>query len=273
MREYRQLTEENRIEIYAMKQAGKQQKQIAKLLAVHPSTISRELSRNTGLRGYRPKQAHQKTLHRRVTACKAVKMMPETIDYIESKLQEQHSPEQIAKRMKLDPDWHGPAVSYERIYQHIWQDKAWGGTLYKHLRIGGTKQRRKRRNSRDMRGTIKNRVGILDRPKIVERKIRIGDWEGDTVVGKNHQGALVTLVDRKSKLTLIGKVDRYTAEAVEKTIISLMELLPRRNYTLTVDNGKEFASHESVAETLRIKVFFADPYSAWQRGLNENTNG
>ena len=83
----------------------------------------------------------------------------------------------------------------------------------------------------------------------------------------------MTLVDRKSKLTLIGKVDRYTAEAVEKTIVSLMELLPRRNYTLTVDNGKEFASHESVAETLRIKVYFADPYSAWQRGLNENTNG
>ena len=273
MREYRQLTDEDRIEIYAMKQAGKKQNKIAAELGVHPSSISRELSRNTGLRGYRPKQAQQMALHRRFTACKAVKMTPETIGYIEYKLLQEHSPEQIAKRMKLDPDWYGPAVSHERIYQHIWQDKAQGGTLYKHLRIGGTKQRRKRRNSRDMRGTIKNRVGIQERPKIVERKIRIGDWEGDTVVGKNHQGALVTLVDRKSKLTLIGKVDRYTAEAVEKTIISLMELLPRRNYTLTVDNGKEFASHESVAETLQIKVYFADPYSAWQRGLNENTNG
>jgi transposase, IS30 family len=273
MREYGQLTEEDRIEIYGMNQAGKKQNMIAGKLGVHPSTISRELARNTGLRGYRPKQAQQKTLHRRFNARKAVKMTPETIAYIESKLAKQHSPEQIAERMKLDPQWHGPAVSHERIYQHIWQDKARGGMLYKHLRIGGTKQRRKRRNSRDMRGTIKKRVGIQERPNIVERKIRIGDWEGDTVVGKNHQGALVTLVDRKSKLTLIGKVDRYTAEAVEKTIISLMELLPRRNYTLTVDNGKEFASHESVSETLRIKVFFADPYSAWQRGLNENTNG
>jgi len=273
MREYGQLTEEDRIEIYAMKQAGKEQNKIAAELGVHPSTISRELSRNTGLRGYRPKQAQQKTLHRRFTACKAVKMTPETIDYIECKLLQEHSPEQIAERMKLDPGWHGPAVSHERIYQHIWQDKAQGGMLYKHLRIAGTKQRRKRRNSRDMRGTIKNRVGIQERPKIVERRIRIGDWEGDTVVGKNHRGALVTLVDRKSKLTLIGKVDRYTAEAVEKTIISLMELLPRRNYTLTVDNGKEFASHESVADALQIKVYFADPYCAWQRGLNENTNG
>lgn len=273
MREYRQLTEDDRIEIYAMKQAGKEQNMMAAKLQVHPSTISRELGRNTGLRGYRPKQAQQKALQRRFNACKAVKMTPETIAYIERKLAEDHSPEQIAERMKLDPGWHGPSVSHERIYQHIWQDKAGGGLLYKHLRIGGTKQRRKRRNSRDMRGTIKNRVGIEDRPPIVERRIRIGDWEGDTVVGKNHQGALVTLVDRKSKLTLIGKVDRYTAEAVEKTIISLMELLPRRSYTLTVDNGKEFASHESVAETLRINVYFADPYSAWQRGLNENTNG
>jgi IS30 family transposase len=256
-----------------MKQAGKEQNKIAAKLGVHPSTISRELHRNTGPRGYRPKQAQQKTLHRRFTARKAVKMTPETIDYINSKLREQHSPEQIAERMKFDCHRHAQAVSHERIYQHIWQDKAQGGTLYKHLRIGGTKQRRKRRNSRDMRGIIPNRVGIEKRPKIVERRIRIGDWEGDTVIGKNHQGALVTLVDRKSKLTLIGKVDRYTAEAVEQTIISLMETLPRRNYTLTVDNGKEFASHESVAETLEIKVYFADPYSAWQRGLNENTNG
>ena len=273
MREYKQLTEEERIEIYAMMQAGKEQKMIAATLGVHPSTVSRELARNTGLRGYRPKQAQQKALHRRLTARKAVKMTPSTIDYIENKLAEQHSPEQIAERMKFDIDWHGPAVSHERIYQHVWQDKAQNGALYKHLRIGGTKQRRKRRNSRDMRGTIKNRVGIQKRPEIVERKIRIGDWEGDTVVGKNHQGALVTLVDRKSKLTLIGKVNRYTAEVVEKTIISLMEVLPRRNYTLTVDNGKEFANHESVADTLQIKVYFADPYSAWQRGLNENTNG
>lgn len=273
MRAYKQLTEEDRIEIYAMKQAGKQQNQMAAALGVSPSTISRELSRNTGLRAYRPKQAQQKALQRRFTARKAVKMTPETLDYIESRLRQEHSPEQIAERMKCDLSWRGPTVSHARIYQHIWQDKAHGGALYTHLRIGGTKQRRKRRNSWGRRGTIKNRVGIEKRPTIVDRKIRIGDWEGDTVVGKNHQGALVTLVDRKSKLTLMGKVDRYTAEAVEQAIIALMDMLPRRTYTLTVDNGKEFSNHESIAETLEIKVFFADPYSAWQRGLNENTNG
>jgi IS30 family transposase len=273
MRAYRQLTEEDRIEIYAMKQAGKQQNQIAAVLGVSPGTVSRELTRNTGLRGDRPKQAHQKTLQRRFTARKAVKMTPETVEYIESRLRQEHSPEQIAQRMKIDPAWPGPAVSHERIYQHIWQEKARGGTLYTHLRIGGTKQRRKRRNSRDLRGTIRNRVGIEQRPPIVERNIRIGDWEGDTVVGKNHQGALVSLVDRKSKLTLLGKVDRYTAQAVEQTIIDLMETLPRRSYTLTVDNGQEFASHESIAQRLELNVFFAEPYRAWQRGLNENTNG
>jgi len=273
MREYRQLTEEDRIEIYAMKQAGKKQNEIALRLAVHPSTISRELARNTGMKNYRPKQAQQKALHRRATARKAVKMTPEVIEYIESRLRQEHAPEQISERMKLDIKWHGQSVSHERIYQHIWHDKANGGLLYKHLRIAGTKKKRKRRNSRDRRGMIKNRVGIEARPAIVERKIRIGDWEGDTVVGKNHKGALVTLVDRKSKLTLIGRVDRYTAEAVEETIIALMEWLPRRHYTLTVDNGKEFSNHGNVASKLQIKVYFADPYSAWQRGLNENTNG
>ena len=273
MREYIQLTEEDRIEIYAMKQAGKKQNEIALRLGVHPSTISRELARNTGMKNYRPKQAQQKALHRRATARKAVKMTPEVIEYIESRLRQEHAPEQISERMKLDIKWHGQSVSHERIYQHIWHDKANGGLLYKHLRIAGTKKKRKRRNSRDRRGMIKNRVGIEARPAIVERKIRIGDWEGDTVVGKNHKGALVTLVDRKSKLTLIGRVDRYTAEAVEETIIALMEWLPRRHYTLTVDNGKEFSNHGNVASKLQIKVYFADPYSAWQRGLNENTNG
>ena len=110
MREYRQLTEEDRIEIYAMKQAGKEQTMIAAELGVHPSTISRELSRNTGLRGYRPKQAHQKALQRRFNARKAVKMTPETIGYIECKLAQEHSPEQIAERMKIYPGWHGPTV-------------------------------------------------------------------------------------------------------------------------------------------------------------------
>ena len=149
---------------------------IAVALGVAPSTINRELARNSGLRGYRPKQAQQKSLQRRLNARKAVKMTPETVGYIEQKLAEEHSPEQNSERMKIDPGWSGPTVSHERIYQHIWQDKAGGGLLYKQLRIGGTKQRRKRRNSRDMRGTIKNRVGIDGRLEIVLLKISLRNW-------------------------------------------------------------------------------------------------
>ena len=273
MRTYTQLTENDRIEIYAMVQAGKSQRHVAAALGVAPSTICRELARHGGPRGYHPKRAHLRACYFRRTARKAVKMTPATITYIESQLRMDHSPEQIAERMKRDPAWPGPAVSHERIYQHIWRDKAAGGQLYKHLRIARKHRYRKRRNGRDLRGAIKNRVGIEKRPGIVDRKTRIGDWEADTVIGKHQKGALVSLVDRKSKLTLVGKVQRRTAEAVQQTIVRLMKALPRRTHTLTVDNGKEFAGHETIARTLQIGVYFADPYSAWQRGLNENTNG
>jgi IS30 family transposase len=273
MRKYKQLTEEHRIEIYAMKQAGNLQKEIAKKLGVHPSTICRELRRNLGGRGYRPKQAHSLALQRRTTSRKFLKMTPATMAYIATKLKLQHSPEQIAARMKFAPDWHGPTVSHERIYQYIWHDKAAGGTLYQHLRIAGSKQRRKRRNRRDSRGKIPNRIGIAQRPPIVAKKTRIGDWEGDTIVGARHRGALVSLVERKSKLTLLAKVDNYSAPLVEHAIVRLLQPIYHRVHTLTVDNGKEFATHEALAFSLNTRVFFADPYCSWQRGLNENTNG
>ncbi len=273
MRKYKQLTDEDRIEIYAQMQAGKQQKEIAEVLGFHPATISRELRSNRGGRGYRPKQAHRKALARRHGSRKAVKMTLDTITYINAKLDLQHSPEQIAGEMKQALDWSGPTVSHERIYQHIWQDKTIGGDLFKNLRIAGTKQKRKRYNSRDSRGKIPNRTGIEERPQIVEDKTRIGDWEGDTVIGKNHLGALVTLVDRKSKLTLISKVENHKASVVENSIVALFKPLQDKVHTITVDNGKEFATHESWANTLQTKVFFADPYCSWQRGLNENTNG
>jgi len=273
MKQYRQLTEEDRIEIYAMKQAEKTQTYIARRLGVHRSTISRELVRNTGLRGYRPKQAHHQASQRRHYAHKAVKMTPETKAYIEGKLRQDFSPEQIAATMKRDPDWVGPTISHERIYQHLWQDKANGGPLYKHLRIAGHKKKRKRYGKHDFRGKIPNRVGIEHRPKIVDRKKRIGDWEADTVIGGNHKGALVTLVERKSKFTVIGHVQRNTAEAVEQQIVQRLHPHKLRVHTITTDNGKEFAGHERFARSLETDVYFAQPYHSWERGLNENTNG
>ena len=209
MRQYQQLTEDDRIEIYAMKQAGKTQRAIAQRLGVHPSTISRELARNTGQRSYRPKQAHNRALERRRHACKAIKMTPETIAYIEAKIRHQHSPEQIAGRMKSDPNYLGHTVSHERIYQHIWQNKDNGGDLHRQLRIAGNKKKRKRYGKHDFRGKIPNRIGIEQRPKIVDIKKRLGDWEADTIIGQHHRGAVVSLVERKSQFTLLGPVS-YT---------------------------------------------------------------
>ncbi len=273
MRQYRQLTEEDRIEIYAMKQAGKTQRNIAQCLGVHPSTISRELTRNTGGCGYRPKQAHCRAAGRRGYARKAVKMTPKTIAYIERQLRQEHSPEQIAGRMKVDPGYYGPSVSHERIYQHLWQDKTAGGKLYQYLRIAGHKKKRKRYGKRDFRGKIPNRVGIEQRPKIVETKKRFGDWEADTIIGKHHRGAVVSLVERKSQFTLLGQVTRKTADAVQQQMVQQLRPHRRRVHTITTDNGREFSGHETIARKLQTKVYFAEPYQAWQRGLNEQVNG
>lgn len=273
MRQYRQLTDEDRIEIYAMKQAGKTQRSIAERLGVHPSTISRELARNTGRRGYRPKQAHRWACERRQHARKAVKMTPETIAYIERRLRCEHSPEQIVGRMNVDPHYVGHIVSHERIYRHIWQDMANGGDLYTCLRIAGHKKKRKRYGKHDFRGKIPNRVGIEQRPKIVDCKTRIGDWEADTIIGRHHRGAVVSLVERKSQFTVLGHVTHKTSEAVQQQMIKHLRPHRQHVHTITTDNGREFAGHETVAQKLKTKVYFAQPYQAWQRGLNEQVNG
>jgi len=166
----------------------------------------------------------------------------------------------------------GILISHERIYQHIWTDKRHGGTLYKHLRQSN-KKRKKQYGSKDKRGQIRNRVSIDERPTIVAEKTRIGDWEIDTVIGQNHQGALVTIVDRVSKFTLIKKVDSKHAEVVTAATITLLQPYLDKTLTITADNGKEFAGHETIKEQLNADVYFAHPYHSWERGLNENTNG
>ena len=163
-----------------------------------PSTICRKLKRNTGKRGYRLKQAQRKSETRRKRAVKPLKMTLAVIALVEAKLGINWSPEQVSGWLKQE---QGITISHERIYQHIWTDKLAGGSLYKHLRHSGKK--RKQYGSKDKREQIRNRVSIDDRPVIVDEKTRLGDWEIDTGIGKNHQGALVTLVDRASKFTLI----------------------------------------------------------------------
>jgi IS30 family transposase len=193
-----------------------------------------------------------------------------TIAHIEAKLCEEHSPEQIAGAMKTDPTCPGPSVSHETIYKHIYANKAAGGDIYTHLRHRH-KKRKPRRDQPGRRGQIKKRIGIEERPAVVETRERIGDWEADLVCGARTTGYLVTLVERKSRYTRIGLTKGKTADEVTSEIVRL--LADEVVETITFDNGKEFAGHETIAERLGCKCYFADPYSSWHRGLSENTNG
>ncbi len=267
--QYYQLTNIERNQIYALLQEDVPHRRIANILKKSPSTISREIKRNRGQRGYRPKQAQRKATEHRQTP-RSIKMTPEVVTHIEEKLREEYSPEQISCTMQGSV---GCKVSHERIYQHIWQDKKQGGDLYRKLRIAGTKKRRKRYGKKDWRGKIPNRVDIDQRPAIVEEKTRIGDWEADLVSGARHRGFLVTLVERKSKFTLIGHVRQKIAADVTTEIVRL--LTPHKKWvkTITYDNGREFSAHELINKGLNCQSYFAKPYHSWERGLNENTNG
>ena len=196
-------------------------------------------------------------------------MTPDMITVIESKLRIEWSPEQISGWLLYEQEL---LISHESIYWHIWADKHAGGDLFTHLRQQGKKYD-KRRNGKSTRGQIKNRVSIDDRPQVVDDKSRIGDWEIDTVIGKGHSGALVTIVERVTKLTVSTRVNNKSAEDVTQATIALLKPFEDVVHTITADNGKEFAYHERISKALSAEVYFAHPYSSWERGLNENTNG
>ena len=257
---YTHLTREERYQIYALKKAGHKQSEIAKVMERSESTISRELHRNGGRRGYRPKQAQIKAVNRR--AINARRIDDDTWQFVQARLLEQWSPEQISGHVAISP---------ETVYQRVYADKESGGLLWKNLRC--QKKRKKRYGKLERRGSIPNRHFIEDRPAIVDTRKRIGDWEADTIIGKSHKQAIVSIVERKTGLTLIRKVERKTALAVSQAMIGLMR--PYRNWvhTITSDNGKEFAGHEQIAKQLKADFYFAHPYASWERGINENTNG
>jgi IS30 family transposase len=266
---YSQLTQEQRYHISGLRKAGNSQASIADVVGVHKSTISREIARNSGERGYRPKQANERALEKRRNAEKHITFTPALQKMVTEKILMDWSPDQISGYFRAN----GIAtISHERIYQFLLADKKSGGTLYSHLRHSG-KKRKKRYGSKDRRGQIKNRVSIDDRPKVVDKKERLGDWEGDTIIGAQQQKAIVTLVDRASKLTRIGPVATKHSGIVSGIIVDLLRPMKRITHTVTLDNGKEFSGHEDIAKSLRANIYFAHPYSSWERGLNENTNG
>ncbi|MDY6868656.1 MAG: IS30 family transposase, partial [Chloroflexota bacterium] len=257
------LTQAQIYQIYSLKRTDSNQTKIAEIVGVDKSTISRELRRNKGQKGYRHKQAQRMAKERRHKAQCRITFSQWAVD--EGLVKMKWSPEEVSGWLKK---YFQIEISHEWIYQYIWKDKKKGGKLYQQLRC--QKKYRKRSQTVEKRGKIPNQTSIEKRPAIVGTRKRIGDWEGDTIIGKGKQGAIVTLVDRKSRLLRMGLVARRTKNAVKETIIDLLKDYPV--HTITLDNGKEFAEHEEVAQTLAVDIYFAHPYSSWERGTNENTN-
>ena len=246
-------------------------KQIAKTIGVHETTVRREIKRNRDpVSGkYDASVAQQMADKRWRSATKHRKLDDKMLNLITSKLSLDFSPEQIAglcKKEGID------CVSHETIYKLVWKDKADGGTMYTHLRRRG--RRNKKRGAKyAYRGLIPNRVDIDERPAVVDLKNRFGDLEGDLIVGKNHDGFILTLNDRMTGFSWAAKLETKQADCVANEIVKV--LTPWKPYlkTLTFDNGREFAHHDKVSASIGIPIFFAHPYHSWERGANENTNG
>ena len=267
---YHHLTYGSRCQIYALKRSGMSVRGVSRALEVSASTVSRELRRNRGLRGYQMKQAQRFSEVRRRQASSRPRKLTEGLwSRIEEQLRRQWSPQQIAGRLRLQG---GPLVGKTWIYRQVWQDRANGGTLYRNLRRRGKKANRRGRSGAG-RGVIPGRVDIAERPAVVELKRRVGDWELDTIIGARGRGALVSMVDRCSKFVFLQRVAHRTSLAVGGAILARLGPLSALARTLTADNGKEFAGHRAIAAGLSAGFFFARPYHSWERGLNEHTNG
>ena len=265
---YTRLTEDERYQIYEGVTDKLSHRKIASLINRHHSVVSREIKRNTGLRGYRPNQANEKAKQRHKGRPRRIKLTSEVQEMLSVNIKKDWSPDQIQGRLKAEGL---ETVCATTIYRFIQKDKASGGDLHKHLRH--RKPYKKRTGSTEARGQIVGRVSIDERPSIVDEKIRLGDWEADTVIGKGHKGVLVTLADRVSKKTLIGRAPSKHAKVVTAVIIELLQSEKEQLKTITFDNGKEFAYHAQIKEVLEVDTYFAHPYHSWERGLNENHNG
>ena len=266
MKQYTQLSQKERYEISHCFKSNKSKAQMARELNRSRSTFYREIKRNKGLRRYRPIQAHLLAQKRRYKNTRSFTSFAEA--YITYLLINAWSPEQIASSLRMRGWLDVP--SHEWLYQYIYKDKANGGDLYTHLRSQKTYRKRGFKNN-DRRGQLANRTSIHCRPKEIDQRERLGDFEGDTVIGKHHKGAILTLVDRKS---LYVHIVHLGATRQSKNTISLCidRLKLSHAYSVTFDNGKEFSEHERLSDQ-GIATYFADPYRSNQRARNENTNG
>ena len=265
------FTVEQRYKLEVLLQQNLCKEQIAIELGKHISSIYREIKRNSDERNtvYKANLASRKSKKRHKEKPKNQCFNIEIQNYVRVLIEADFSPEQIVGKSKKDGV---SCVSHETIYKFVWNDKKKGGNLHKHLRTLG-KTYRKRGASKDKRGQIVGRIGIENRPIEVEDKQRFGDLEIDLVIGKDHKGALLTINDRATGMLQMKKIESKDAEIVKNATIELLQNWKPFLQTITSDNGKEFAKHQTIAQVLEIDYYFANPYCSWERGANENLNG
>ena len=268
---YRRVTITERRLIRMWRQAGYGQREIARRLDHSASTICREIAKNTGGCGYRPEQAHRMA-QERARRPGPRRFTEEVKRDAEERLREGWTPEIISGRARLE---ERPWVCKETIYKHIYADAKAGGDLWKHLPRAHRKRRRRcPRDDGRRRGQIPNQRMIDTRPPEVETRSTVGHWEGDLIQGASKSGYLVTLVERRTRFTLVDRTMSKEAREVTRTICRMFNTISETSrLSLTIDNGKEFAWHERMATKTGMDVFFAMPYHSWERGTNENTNG
>lgn len=262
---YQQLTEGRRYQISALLEQGISVSDIARAVKCHRSTVYRELGRNNVGVTYCPKLAHSRAMYRRQRASKYT-IPTDREEFIRLLIEADWSPEQISNVLTRA----GAPVSHEWIYRYIAVDKRQGGKLFRRLRQGHKRYRRGKQNKAPV---IKNAISIDERPSIVDSRERFGDWEIDTVLGKHGTGAIVTILERKSRFYLAKRVASKSAKDVTKATIDLLMPYKEHVLTITADNGREFANHEEIGKALNADIYFAHPYSSWERGANENANG
>ena len=268
---YRQITPEERYMLAALRKQGFNHSQIARALGRHRSSVGRELSRNScHLDGrYRASKAQERTNGRRSRSRRNLRFTARDFALVDELLRRQWSPEQVAGYLRRVGRL---MISHETIYRHIWRDKRAGGLLYTHLR-GARKRRRKRYGSYDSRGRLAGKRSILERPPAVETRRQTGHWEIDTVMGCGSKDCVVSLVERKTGLLLIGKLEDRTTASLNRRVIRLINRNRGPFETITSDNGTEFHDYLQIEERTKATFYFATPHHAWERGSNENANG
>jgi IS30 family transposase len=264
---YRRVTHEDRIVIKANLDVGLSKSEIADKLGFHKSTIGREITRNSGRRGYRPRQAQMRAQARQEAKQGPYKMDPVMMALIMERLELRWSPEQISNRLRIEGQ---PYVSAETIYKFIQEDQKNGGELWRNLRR--SRRRRQRRfPSEDRRGKIQNARSISKRSRKANKRKKVGHWERDLMVGKNHQSAVLVITDRKSRFNKFRKLNGKHAKKVTKETVTALKDLPVKS--VTNDRGQEFSDHRRCEKKMKVKIYFCDPYSSYQRGTNENRIG